>query len=553
MNVHLLLDEQATRLEIQKAAEVVMVQSRPQDTFVFFYSGHGETRSFGKEQEEQFYLLPANFNPSGGNSELYDHGISGLLLQSWFLKIPARHQLAVINSSKSGDGMEEFIKRVDEDLKFLSRIARRDFGLLFIKRKSYEFKQLKNGLLPYVLIEGLKGSAADDDGALTVKNLIEYVEENSPSVLRRSGGSPAQRVLSGLSKTGMPDSYFSGKDFLLGTRPAAASGVRVGAAVEAQGARPLPAEASKPRDARDAYALGVAAASAPGRADDDVPIHLPKPECSAISEFTPAKPGPRAGKDHALLFGVDTYDNSNTWTKLNNPVLDVTKIAEVLHTRYGFATEVVKNTDSACFDDFILKYATRKYADDEQLLIFFAGHGKYKSNGDGFLIVKDSKPFELMGRSWVPHALLGTVVDAIPCKHIFLVLDACFGGAMVRINRPVGSDPAETPSGGPVVELPAPDSEEEFIRVQMQFRTRRLLTSGGNEYVQDGPPGSHSPFARKLLAGLNLNATGRSFVTLSEIVPRVKQTAPFEPPLLFDAWLSNQPQSEFFFFPMPAP
>jgi hypothetical protein len=137
-----------------------------------------------------------------------------------------------------------------------------------------------------------------------------------------------------------------------------------------------------------------------------------------------------------LLIGIDQYDQFERWPPLNNPILDATSIADVLNTRFGFETEVVKNPDKKCFGHFLGKYGAKAYGDDEQLFIFLAGDGIYKSNVDGFLIVKDSPGVDPMGLSFISHGLITRFINAIPSKRIFLVLDSCFGGAMAA-NRSV--------------------------------------------------------------------------------------------------------------------
>lgn len=547
VNTRLLLDEQATRVEIARAAEEMMAQAQPEDTFVFFYSGHGTTRTLGPKKEEQFYLLPTNFDPARGNSELYDKGISGGLLQTWFLKIQSQHQLVVLNSSRSGRGFEGFVERTDKDNKFLGEVARRDFGLVFIAKESYEFDNLKNGLLPYLLLEGLKGGAASHGGKLTVKKLIRYVENNSREVIKRAGDTSVQRLLGKFSKRGIPSSYFSGEDFPLGVKPGD-GGVREGAAGEA---RPSLTETVGARGAFNR--LLPANFERPDTSQDDGTEFILSPECAAMSEFRPSTSNRRRGKDHALLMATDTYDSFERWSPLNNPVFDATSIAEVLNTRFGFETEVVKNPNMQCFGEYLGKYGSKKYAEDEQLFIFIAGHGDYRSNIDGFLIVKDTAAVDVIGKTSVPHSLLTRYVNAIPCKHIFLVLDSCFGGAMARDAKVVFDSPATSSGANSPANQPTPDSDEELVKELMQYRTRRFLTSGGIDYVSDGVAGHHSPFANKFLAAFDVGNGARSFITVTDMIPKVKLTAPVSPVPLFDAWYTNDSRSEFFFFSPPPP
>jgi hypothetical protein len=551
VTTHLLLDEDATRAGISLAVEEVMAQAKPQDTFVFFYSGQGQTRTLGPKKEEQFYLLPSDFQESSGSSDLYDMAVSGGLLQSWFLKIAAQHQLIVLNSSKSGRGFEGFIARTDEDNKFLGSVARRDFALVFINGASYEIAKLENGLLTHLLLEGLKGGATSDGGVFMARKLIEYVEQNSRQLIQQAGAT-TQRLWTRLNKSGLPASYFSGDDFPLGVRRGGEAGpldqTRLRQAwfmktVKVLGS-PNRVRAAHASSGRPGGALPGTARTEPQGEDE---TYILKPECAALSEFHPSTSGSRSGKDHALLFGINEYDKFEKWPPLNNPVFDATSIAEVLNTRFGFETEVVKNPDKKCFGDFLGKYATKKYGDDEQLFIFFAGHGIYKSNVDGFLIVKDSEGVDPLGESFVSQGLLTRFINAIPCKHIFLVLDSCFGGAMAANRGAVGiqeSAPADSHDGGA-----AAGSDDELVTTLMQYQTRRFLTSGGVEYVSDGLPGHHSPFANKFLGSFDLSHAERMFITLSDIIPVVKyKIPPVSPVPLFDSWYSNDSRSDFFFF-----
>ena len=78
--------------------------------------------------------------------------------------------------------------------------------------------------------------------------------------------------------------------------------------------------------------------------------------------------------DYALLFGTDEYDE---WNSLFNPVKDVQTIAEELETSYGFKTEVVTNVTTAGIMAKLREYSTKSYDKNDQLFIFFAGHGQF--------------------------------------------------------------------------------------------------------------------------------------------------------------------------------
>jgi uncharacterized caspase-like protein len=549
ITTRVLVDEEATRAAIGSAIDELRAAVQPQDTLVFFYSGHGMTRTLGLKREEQFYLVPNNFNPALGNSELSDKGIAGVLLQSWFLSVRAQHQFIVLNSSKSGRGFEGFVSRAEADNKFLGPMARRDFAVLFNNTGSYELNSVENGLLPYVLIEALKGDALTADRVVTAKELIDYVEQNARVVLHRSANTATRRFLSRLTNFGLPSNYWSGEDFPLGSKPGGAQANTSGERFRERSAL-IRADRSL-RTASQALAIDPRVSVVQHALQDDVEFILP-PECAALSEVRESRGTSRKGKDHALLFGTDLYDN---WAPLVNPTLDATAIAAILNTRFGFETEVVKNASKKCISQFLAKYSVKKYGDDEQLLIFFAGHGSYKSNYDGFLIARDSEANNLDpgGDSWMAHALLARKIDGIPCKHIFLVLDSCFGGAMASAAPGHANEPTTpvTVAGGAGNDPAGTEPENELLTILLQFRTRRFLTSGGREYVSDGLPGHHSPFANKFLSSFQTNPQNSTFYTISELIPRVKFANPYQPIILYDSWPSNESQSEFFFFIIP--
>lgn len=544
VTTRILLDEQATRAAIGSAIDELRATVKPQDTLVFFYSGHGMIRTLGIKREQQFYLIPYNFNPASGNSGLYDRGIASVLLQSWLLGIRAQHQFIVLNSNKSGQGFESFTSRAEEDNKFLGPKAHRDLVVLFNNTGSYELNSFENGLLPYVLIQALKVDALTADSVVTAKELIDYVEQNARAVLRKSANTATRRLLSRLTNFGLPSSYRSGEDFPLGFKPA---GTQANFSVERSRERAASMQLRAHSSLRKvSEALGIDPGGTPASQDDNVVFILP-PECAALSEVREARGTSRKGKDHALLFGTDLYDN---WTPLVNPTLDATAIADVLNTRFGFETEIVKNASKPCISQFLAKYAAKKYQDDEQLLIFFAGHGSYKSNYDGFLIARDSAANNLDpgGDSWIAHALLARRIDSIPCKHIFLVLDSCFGGAMASAFTGPAAESTSPVTGAGGSDI---GPENELLNLLLQLRTRRFLTSGGTEYVSDGVPGHHSPFANKFLSSFEVNPQNSTFYTVSELIPRVKFANPYQPIILYDSWPSNESRSEFFFFIVP--
>lgn len=239
-------------------------------------------------------------------------------------------------------------------------------------------------------------------------------------------------------------------------------------------------------------------------------------------------------RDYAVLFATDNYD---TWGDLVNPVNDAKTLAKELEENYGFQVEVVIDNTVSDILTKLREYATKSYLEDDQLFIFFAGHGQFDDVfKTGYLVGSESKINDPAKATYLSHSVLRDVIDGIPSKHIFLAMDVCFGGTFDRTIA-MGGSRGEDGMYGEI-------TNAEFIKRKLKHKTRMYLTSGGKEYVPDGRPGMHSPFARKFLEALRSYGGADGIVTLSEIVNYVSKINP-EP--RFDGFGSNDPGSDFVF------
>jgi len=236
------------------------------------------------------------------------------------------------------------------------------------------------------------------------------------------------------------------------------------------------------------------------------------------------------GNTYALLFATNVYDY---FGDLVNPVLDAQTIAAELSESYGVITTVVTNATLEQTASRIREFASRDYGEKDNLLVFFAGHGVYDDVfREGYVISRDSKSDDLGKTSYLSHSNLRTMINNIDCPHIFLVMDVCFGGTF---------DPhlASTHRGGGMY---SDISTEEFINRKMKYTTRLYLTSGGKEYVPDGRPGFHSPFARRFIESLRYYGGDDGILTTAEILQFVEKVNP-QP--RFGEFGDNEPGSDF--------
>lgn len=207
-------------------------------------------------------------------------------------------------------------------------------------------------------------------------------------------------------------------------------------------------------------------------------------------------------KDYALLFAIDKYDH---WNDLVNPIDDAHVIARELKEKYGFEIELVENPTVEEIWEKLREYNERKFKPQDQLFIFFAGHGHYdEAFGEGFVVAKNSLLKDVSRTTYLSHNRLRGVIGNIPSKHILLTMDVCFGGTL---------DPAISRSRGAENEV----TKNEMVARKLRYKTRKYLTSGGKEYVSDGVPGKHSPFTEKLIESLRTIGGEDGVLTLAEL------------------------------------
>lgn len=209
-------------------------------------------------------------------------------------------------------------------------------------------------------------------------------------------------------------------------------------------------------------------------------------------------------KDYALFFATDKYDY---WNDLVNPVEDANTIAKELREKYGFEVEVVENAELDEVFEKIREYNERRYKPQDQLLVFFAGHGSFDETfGEGYVVAKNSLESDKAKTTYISHNRLRGIINNIPCEHILLSMDVCFGGTLdPEIAKSRGTREYET-------------TVNEMVARKLSQKTRKYLTSGGKEYVSDGIPGKHSPFASKFIESLRGYGGDDRVLTLQEVI-----------------------------------
>jgi hypothetical protein len=215
-------------------------------------------------------------------------------------------------------------------------------------------------------------------------------------------------------------------------------------------------------------------------------------------------------KSYAVIIGIDKYLNLPPDRQLQNAVKDAQGVQEVLTRHYRF-DRIFTLYDQQATKDRILELLTEELpqgmSDQDSVFIFWAGHGNQQKSKDGemgYLIPYDGNPAKL--RTVVTMAeIRDTISKAIPAKHVFYVMDACYGGLMAA-TRSVDSRPRR---------------DLEYLKEITKERVRQVLTAGGKDQeVLDGGRKGHSVFTGRLIEALE--AAG-DFITANEIQAILKE------------------------------
>jgi len=196
----------------------------------------------------------------------------------------------------------------------------------------------------------------------------------------------------------------------------------------------------------------------------------------------------RIGKYYALVIGNNRYANL---PNLESAVPDAQAVDELLRTRYGFRTRVLLNATRAQILSALNEYRGVLGTDDS-LLIYYAGHGELDTqNLRGYWLPVDAQRDE--NTEWISDQQVTSQIETMSARHVLVVADSCYSGAMTR-------------SSG-VVLRSAGSTDEEIKRLTRLAKvpSRTVLTSGGLQPVLDAGGGGHSIFARAFLEVLRSN------------------------------------------------
>ena len=177
-----------------------------------------------------------------------------------------------------------------------------------------------------------------------------------------------------------------------------------------------------------------------------------------------------------MVIGNDNY--ANGLPRLKTAAGDAQAVARTLKSVYGFKVTVLVNATRDQIIGALSKYRQTLTWDDN-LLIYYVGHGSYDQAADqGYWLPVDAAPDD--PSHWVSNTDITNMLKAIQARHVMVVADSCYSGALTR-DANVGVKDAD------------------YIQRIVQKKARTVMTSGGLEPVADAG-GGHSVFASAFIA-----------------------------------------------------
>ena len=201
--------------------------------------------------------------------------------------------------------------------------------------------------------------------------------------------------------------------------------------------------------------------------------------------------------NYILAIGIDKYSECS---KLNNAVRDIKDVISILTDSYGFDRSNCKLLldEAATLENIIneLESLLEDQGSGDNILIFFSGHGEFDDNLEiGYLLPVDARPFSKS--TFLPYTTLFNYIKALKSHHVLVIADSCFSGSLFIPRRDVEK------------------AKEKLDKIPSKW----AISSGRNEPVSDGIPGTNSPFAESLIK--NLRENSEPMLSISELSNKI--------------------------------
>jgi hypothetical protein len=223
---------------------------------------------------------------------------------------------------------------------------------------------------------------------------------------------------------------------------------------------------------------------------------------------------------YALLMGVSEYTYLESLPRVKD---DLKKMADALQG-LGFTVVQVENGRLTAANvrspqDY---FAQVSMTSEDRLLVFFAGHGYRRREGDkirGYLALSNARNGEGKSANTIPMEEFVAWTQRVPAKHLLVLLESCFSGLAVGGRDVQMMGPGGTPA--PPSTTPDPVTLNQLSRDPGRYL---LMAGDENQPVPMGNAWGGGLFAHAIVQGLAGRADGDrdGFVTARELYPWVR-------------------------------
>lgn len=165
--------------------------ARPEDVLVVYLAGHAvavrDVYAYATEQ-----AMSLDLSDPAVRAEV---AVTSDELVDWIRTIPAVHQAMILDTCAAGAAAQRIVERRDvpaDQIRAIETLKdRTGFFVLMgsaADAVSYEASQYGQGLLTYALLQGLRGAALDEGGAVDVGRLFGFAADRVPELARNIGG-----------------------------------------------------------------------------------------------------------------------------------------------------------------------------------------------------------------------------------------------------------------------------------------------------------------------------------------------------------------------------
>jgi WD40 repeat protein len=213
-------------------------------------------------------------------------------------------------------------------------------------------------------------------------------------------------------------------------------------------------------------------------------------DCEADFSVTAERTDPnmKKGMYNALIIAINEYQDDDI-SDLDNPIKDADSLYRILISKYTFDKENIVFLKNPSYASMIiaLDELSEKLTENDNLLIFYAGHGFWDEKGNvGYWMPSDADKSNTS--NWFRNSTLRDFIGSIQARHTLVIADACFSGAIFKTRAAFSEAPKgiqklyEIPSrkamtSGILQEVPDKSVFLEYLLKRLEENTDKFLPS----------------------------------------------------------------------------